>query len=488
MTRHSASTSKQTGSSSTATTAILKEAAAQALEARGINLELVSKLGWRSSIRSTAGEEWIEIPYYDSVGREVNTKYRTVTGQKKFSQETGGKKCFYNIQALLDWQCGDDKLLICEGEMDCIIAMQCGYLAVSVPDGGPAKPIEGETVKYDYLENFPKKGIVILCTDNDEVGANLLNDLAARIGKQRCMWIKYPVGCKDLNDTFLKYGEKGVAKSIATQQFMKVDGVYKMSDLPPVAAPEGKTLSFMPVTIRKRDFSIVTGIPSHGKSTFVNYICHDLAKQGWRTAYASFEQEPQTDHRDNLRLLTDITNERNADKLIDHSYRFIVPDVDSDEELNLGWLMEKMSMAVFQHNVDVFVIDPWNEMDHDVGREMTQTQYTGMAIKLLKRLGKRYNVHVMVVAHPTKQKKLDNGLYAMPSLYDIADSAHWYNKPELGMVVYLNEQGNTTVRVAKSRHHKKIGKPDDMEFTFTPDTQVFERVDAEAYYSALVKK
>jgi twinkle protein len=469
-------------SSSTVITAILREAAARALDERGISLELISSLGWRSSIRSTNGEEWIEIPYYNLAGDEVNTKYRTVTGEKKFSQSPGGQKCFYNMAAIPAWQGGSDNLIICEGEMDAVIAMQCGYLAVSVPDGGPSKPIEGETVKYDYLEELPKTGAVILCTDADEAGANLLHDIALRLGKQRCMWIKYPIGCKDLNEVFKRYGERGVHKTIQTAQFMKVDGVYKMRDLPPVSPPESRTLSFMPITIRKRDFSIVTGIPSHGKSTFINFLCDDLAKQGWRIGYASFEQEPQTDHNDNLRLLTDIHNQANADKLIDQRYRFIVPDVDSDEELNLGWLMEKMSMAVFQHNVDVFVIDPWNEMDHDAGRDLTATQYTGMAIKLLKKLGKRYNVHVMVIAHPTKQKKSDSGLYAMPSLYDIADSAHWYNKPELGIVVYLNEQGNTTIRIAKSRHHKKIGKPDDIDFSFNEATQRFTKISSSYSY------
>ena len=44
-------------------------------------------------------------------------------------------------------------------------------------------------------------------------------------------------------------------------------------------------------------------------------------------------------------------------------------------------------------------------------------------------------------------------------LYDIADSAHWYNKPDFGILIWRDspESGKPTqIAVAKSRYHVEI--------------------------------
>ena len=75
-------------------------------------------------------------------------------------------------------------------------------------------------------------------------------------------------------------------------------------------------------------------------------------------------------------------------------------------------------------------------------------------------------VHVMVIAHPAKMRKDKDGVYPVPSAYDISDSCHWYNKPEQVLVIHRQEDGNTLARVAKSRYHNKLGKPADVELEF----------------------
>jgi twinkle protein len=177
MTNHSALQSTKTAATSTnATIAGLAAEAIEILEARGLNIELLSRLGWRSSSKATAGEVAIEIPYYRD-GLEVNTKTRTIKGEKKFFQAKDAVKCFYNEQAIEDWQGAGEPLLICEGEMDCAVALQLGFMAVSVPDGAPATQVSDGSVKYSYLDGFPLTGEVIICADGDAAGANLLHDL-----------------------------------------------------------------------------------------------------------------------------------------------------------------------------------------------------------------------------------------------------------------------------------------------------------------------
>jgi twinkle protein len=113
-------------------------------------------------------------------------------------------------------------------------------------------------------------------------------------------------------------------------------------------------------------------------------------------------------------------------------------------------------------------------MDHIRPPDMSLTEYTGFAIKQFKKFGKRMNVHVVVVAHPAKLRRNDSGSYPIPTPYDISDSAHWYNKPDVIIVVHRTGDGpddtKTLIRTSKSRYHDEIGKPGDVEALFDPET------------------
>lgn len=456
----------------------LSEAAAKILTDRGLDIELAARLGWRSS-KATSGDP-IEIPYLRG-GKEVNVKTRTLSGEKKFYQSKDAEKCFYNFDAIADWEKHGGELLICEGEMDCLAALQCGYMAISVPDGAPSTQVADGSIKYSYLENFPTKGTVILCTDNDGPGISLMNDLAMRLGRFRCKWIRYPQECKDLNDTLL-LGEDKLHAVIKLAEFVKIDGVYRMQDMPPLVRPDCRTLSFMPVTFRKRDFSLLTGYTSNGKSTFINYAGHDLSEQGWNICYASFEQEPQYQHNQALRDLLGGSHAY-ADAQINKRYSFIVPDVDSDEDCNLGWLLERMASAVMRYEVDMFIIDPFNEIEHDYSGHMSETKYIGWAIRQFKKFARRHNVHIMVVAHPPKPTRNKDGEYPIPTPYDVSGSSQWADKPELILVVHINNDMNTLVRVAKSRYQDAIGEPGDHLFSYDRVTRRYKDIKDSPVYS-----
>lgn len=474
---------------STATIVGLGEEAAELLDKRCLDLELLSRLGWRSGRKGKNGEVVIEIPYFDESGKEVNVKTRTITGQKQFHQQKGARKCFYNLPIIAEWQKTNEPLIITEGEMDCIAAIQAGYMAVSVPDGAPAKEIHDMgSVKYSYLDDFPKTGSVIIAADNDPAGQNLLNDLVERLGAHRCKWIDYG-SHKDLNDVLMAGGTKAVSQAIDRAKWVETDGNYLLTELPPIPKQLGTGLGFLPINIRRGDFSVVTGIPNHGKSTVVNYMAHTLAKEGWVITFASFEQPPQTHHRHALRTLVlgyhpkaaSPQDMDKADQWIDEHYNFIVPNIRNEHPATLEWLMQRMANALFRYGTQLFVIDPWNEMEHARGKEMTQTEYTGFAIRQLKQFATRYQVHIMVVAHPAKmQRAKQDGKYPVPTLYDIADSAHWANKSDLGMIVHrgagLNE---TTVIVQKSRYYEDIGEPGEYPLMFDPSTKIFDKLKVE---------
>lgn len=466
---------------------------------RGLDVEVALKMGVYGL--SQRGTDVIALPYYKD-GEIVNHKYknyRGVDGLPPWSQDKGGEKVVWNREVLLDESINHLPVIITEGEWDCIAAVQCGFVrSISVPDGAPSKNIEperdGVSHKYSYvrdiiglLENCTE---IILCTDGDTNGQVLREDLAVRLGKTRCKFVSYPKGCKDLNDALKTYGEKGVTETIARAKWFPVDGVYSFDELPDIDERPVYNLGMGSLDyhfkLRRGDFTVVTGVPSSGKSTFLNHMMCNLVKNhDMRVCFASFEQAPQTDHLRALRKWwfweykkrispthAKYMEEKDATEFshwLDRHFRVIYPSW--EDSVDIDWLLEKMSVAVVQQDCDVIIIDPFNEMEHNTEGE-SMTIYIGWFIKNLKRFAAKHNVHVVVVAHPRKINKDKDGNVEIPTLYDIEQSAMWYNKADLGMIVHRNNS-ITAARIAKSRYEDIIGKRGQVLYTYDEDTAHF---------------
>lgn len=441
------------------------------LEERGFDAEAFLKLDLGvGQARGKPGA--LAIPFYDGPA-VVGVKVRGIDAGG-FGQDTqlGVGGIFYNVNCLTDAELANEPLVVAEGEPGCWAALIAGFpRAVGVPiasaDGRRQPYIENcESLWRDVRE-------IIIATYDDDAGHTLREDIANAFGRNRCKWARYPKGCNELLDALRLHGVRGVQETIRRAQWLAVPDIYAMSELP--EPPENPAMDTGIVglkehfRVRRGDLSVVTGIPGHGKTSFVNeVVCRLALAHGWRTIFGSFEQRPVPDHRRALRtfhgqkLEKDLTSEQRAaaDAFIEKHFRFLVP---SDEtETSLTWLLETMAAAVHRFDPHIIVVDPWNELEHIRPREMTQTEYTGWAIRALKRFAKSHRVHIIVVAHPAKMQRAQNGKYPCPSLYDIADSAHWYNKPDLGLVIWREGADPglpTNIMVAKSRYHSEIGRP-----------------------------
>jgi Toprim domain len=183
-----------------------------ALSGRGLDIELMVKLGVGASPR--LGGDAIGISYFDGEAR-VGCKHRTLTGDKRFAQDLGSRQILWNVNCLRDPSLKDHPLVITEGELDAMAAIQAGWpKVVSVPGGAPLESIKDDGgTKYGFLREaealLDECSVIILATDGDGPGANLRHDLAIRLGAHRCKWVQYPKGCKDLNDALRMYGERG---------------------------------------------------------------------------------------------------------------------------------------------------------------------------------------------------------------------------------------------------------------------------------------
>lgn len=488
---------------------MMNDAHMEIMESRGLDVELLDKFGLSSVSRGDGSA--LVIPF--KRGEEiVHRKYRRFDVQEgergKWTQDAGGPKLPFNENCLRSPENASDALIITEGEFDALAAIQSGFTrTISVPDGAPPPGDRSEvdlegSKKYDWIFSnlplFSKDNVpeIIIAADGDANGAALLQDLSVIFGRYRCKFVIYPKSkrdrgrerCKDLNEVLQDYGTKGVVETINRAQWIKVEGVYKMSELAPLPSMRifhpRHTLFSENFRLRLGDFSVVTGTPGFGKTTFVNdMLCGIASDNGLKIAWGSFEQEPQRDHKRSLRTWfhgrpehqQDERERIAADAWIDRHHLFMIPT--EDEDPTLDWLIEKMELAVSRHGVSIIVIDPWNELEHDRRGNETETEYIGRAIRQLKRFAKSFQVHVMVVAHPTKSVKDADGNYKMPTLYDIAGSANWYNKADLGVIVHRENKDDTVIKVQKSRYHDLLGVPGEVRMQLSKDERKFIEIE-----------
>lgn len=448
---------------------------------RKLEPEIADRLGVTMSDGRNGGEA-IKFAYFRA-GKTINHKHRTFP-EKGFWMDAGAELLFWNYDVIAEPSLADQPLICTEGEFDGLAAIQSGFdRVISVPNGAPQESIEDQSaVRYQFVEralaDLKPVREIILAVDGDGPGMALLNDLGVRLGRGRCKFVTYPFDrartrrLKDLNEVLIEYGENGVRKTIEGAQWAKVSGVGRMSDMPPKVSPNPISTGFKFLDdhyrIRLGDFCVVTGIPSMGKSSFLNDLaCRMASIYGWVICFASFEQDPQGDHKRALREWFCERPENDcaeadlieADAWIDKQFAFI--NIGDDDVPDLKWLMERIATAVVRFNIKMMIIDPWNELEHVYDRSMSEGEYTGFAIRQLRALAKKLGIHLIVAAHPTKIEMGADGKYPMPGLYSISGSAHWYNKPDIGLVVHRTEKSSSlsVISVEKVRYQDAIGKP-----------------------------
>ena len=243
-------------------------------------------------------------------GEVVNIKSRTM--DKKFWQEEEAEKVFYGYDDI-----NNEVTVITEGEFD-KLAMEVGGFpnSVSVPDGAPSVGTKNYSRKFDFLDtcegrlNEVKQ--FIIAVDNDGPGKLLEEELARRLGWVRCSRVVWPDGCKDANEVLIKHGIAAIKKAIEGAIPFPVEGVSWVNDLDIGTLYErglqrgletgwSSLDRHYSISQESGELHIVTGIPGHGKSEFLDALMVNLAKkEGWNIGLFSPENFPLEYHASKL--------------------------------------------------------------------------------------------------------------------------------------------------------------------------------------------
>ena len=417
-----------------------------------------------------ASSKAIGFPYYKD-GKLIGTKYRCLE-TKDFTQDAGGNNEFYGIDLIKE-----GPIVIVEGEIDALTLRECGIDNVlSVPSGAPMKVSNGkidasEDKKFEFVWNsfdiLSKAPYITIATDNDAAGQACAEELARRIGKDKCRLTTIPA--KDLNEVMLRDGADAVRQVIASALPYPVAGLSeatkyeeRLNDLWEKGNGKGESTGYSNVdqiyTVAQGQLTVVTGYPSSGKSNFVDQLMVNLARANdWKFAICSFENAPEI-HISRLMELYSQKRffdgaQRMSQQEKDEAFKwvkdhFLFLDSEGVEPSTIDSIIERARAAVARIGIRGLVIDPYNYIDN--GKGQVETEFISGMLTRVQAFAKAYGVHVWFVAHPSKITRSGMDL-PRPDGMAISGSMAWWAKADCGITVH-RAKPNVEIAVWKCRY------------------------------------
>lgn len=475
---------------------------------RGISEVTVDTFGIYRDTKSFGGksEGCVVFPYYED-GSLVNCKYRTKS--KQFRQEKSARRTLFNIDRVkrqFDADCPE--VVFVEGEMDVLALHEAGIIATTLPDGAPQKanfrPDDKRFEALSHYEWLMGAEKVVIATDGDEAGKALALELVHRFGKDRCYRVSWPSDCKDANEYLIAHGKDKLRTLIYDATPYPIDGLYTVSSYRSqvqdiydgdVEQPlsTGWPLMDSIYRVMPSTFNVITGVPNHGKSNWIDQLAVQMAWQhSWKFAIFS----PEHSVSQHLRRLSEKVIKKPFDKgpstrmsqdelddaldFLEKRFFFIEAE---DEPPTIEWILQKMRAAILRFGARGVIIDPYNEISSKRDNNKREDEHIRDLISKCKRFCRAHDVTMWMVAHPAKMPRDQDGNINVPTLYDISGAAHWNNMADVGIVVHRDfEKDLTRVITRKVREQGLYGNIGECFFKYGMDTHSYAEHDPEKEY------
>jgi twinkle protein len=340
-------------------------------------------------------------------------------------------------------------LLICEGEPDCLSAIEAGFKnAVSVPLG--SSNLHWIDENLEWLDQFES---IIICADNDDAGVKMQKECVPRLGSWRTKVVDIPavpIGntgrvTKDLNEILYVCGKDKVLELILDAKDSPVPSVADLSDVEPTEYEDvdGVTTGLKAIDdeLMRLFFgtlTIVSGQPGSGKSSLLTQLACNSLDNGIGTWLFSGELPNGVEKSwfnyifAGPRNITDAISRRgNPYKKIStttlaeinktykgrwHIYR-------DDYDNTLDKLIASMTDTVRKYGARCLILDNFMCIDTETSEEELRSQTD--TIKKLIEFAKKYQVAVILVCHPRKMDAGTNvGIYDIAGTSNIVNLAH----------------------------------------------------------------
>jgi twinkle protein len=449
-----------------------------ALSKRGISLETCEK--YRYLIGKMGGNP-VQIAQYFDKGALVAQHVRHAN--KDFTWIGQGTKLLWGQQL---WRQGGKRLVITEGEIDCLTIAQAfnnRWPVVSIPSGSKsaAKAIKAQ---LEWVCSFEE---IVIAFDDDDPGREAVEDVVTLLpaGKAKIMSYK---GHKDANDLLREEGPRVVGEEVFNAKPWRPDGVVPGSETLSIILERpdpGLDICYPKLSEKFYGFSkkriyLFTAGSGIGKSTAIHEIAFDLAMRHQQTigilALEDSLREAVMRHmaiHANIPLykLDELSNEEltrlHHEILGTGRYHFYDHWGSSDVDVLMGKL----------RYMTVGLACDWLVLDHisivvsglDVGGD--ERKVIDVLMTKLRSLVEETGVGLLAIVHLKRPqgtgKTWSQG--RIPSLTDLRGSASLEQLSDGVIGLWCNQEGDEPnvnhIVVLKNRKTGKKGEADTLEFS-----------------------
>lgn len=417
------------------------------LGSRGISKNVIDYLDIRADIHGNIAFHTYDL--YDTL---------TVVNYRK-SYKADKDKCWFQKDADtadLLWNMNridtTKPLVITEGQIDAASVIEAGYLnCVSVLKG--SNGMGWIEYCWDWLQQFDS---IIVFSDNDAPGIKMRDEIINRLGAMRCKYVEIPqklefkdtgkiVPVTDANEILQAQGKEYLLQLINDAKDIPITSVARLSEIKELNPNE---MDGFEVGIEELDkelmkiftggVTLLTGLPSAGKTTFLNQVVLKAMDVGYKTFLFSrellngmskgwFNQVAagrRNMHSIKLKNGNDfyVVNDETKEQITKHydDMFFIYKD---EEENSEDKLFESMELCAAKKGLRLFIID--NLMTVQLNSTTTDTNkaQTDFMNRLIK-FSMKYDVSVICITHPRKlQSGADIGLNDISGSQNIVNLA-----------------------------------------------------------------
>ena len=371
------------------------------------------------------------------------------------------------------------EFIICDDELDFLAWQAAGHSQVFMLD--------------DKLTNLSEEHSNFLAS-RDRLFVNIRKrsvgmEFIRRFGRSRLYKINTAITISDL----LKDNKTDeIANALVNAKGFPLEGIVTVDDLKTELKSTHKSGFCHPFVtgIKPLDrlwkpalghVTVITGVPSHGKSSFVKQLSVNLAAlHDWH--FASFSPEDTPIVRgvwDVLQIYMGKEREKISEAERDKAAAWADSHfawITTDAETTLNAILNYARQLIIRHGTKGVIIDPWNQVEHRKPRGANDVDYLGECLRLVTDFAKEHQVHVFIVAHPVKMERTKNGKIKPPTLYDINGGAMWYNKVDNGLTVWRDVTGAerllVKIFIGKVRFRECGRAGDHVELIFKPSGEM----------------
>ena len=141
---------------------------------------------------------------------------------------------------------------------------------------------------------------------------------------------------------------------------------------------------------------------------------------------------------------------------------------------NAAGVLRKGAELVKRKGIKCLVIDPFNKVRDVNANSDDVNRYTLEYLQKIEVFAKKFDVLVIVVAHPTKMYKDKDGKIEEPTMYNIKGGGEWYDASYHGLLVHRDYEKKTTkVKVLKVKFQNLGENGAESHFTWEPRSGCF---------------